>query len=146
MNTLSTIKNLRNQEEDFEWYPTTNEILESFEKDLETFMEDSRKRTYNCSFLDIGAGDGKVLKRVKEKFKTNLFVEKSQFHNSNMDKDFCLMGTDFHKTTFIDKEVDIVFSNPPYSEFKEWAKKILKEFCQGTLIYLGYSRKMGKRY
>ena len=136
MNTLSTIKNLRNQEEDFEWYPTTNEILESFEKDLETFMEDSRKRTYNCSFVDIGAGDGKVLKRVKEKFKTNLFVEKSQFHNSNMDKDFCLMGTDFHKTTFIDKEVDIVFCNPPYSEFKEWARKILKEFYQGTLIYL----------
>ena len=63
MNTLSTIKNLRNQEEDFEWYPTTNEILEKL---IEDFPNNFGRNYYSkLSFLDIGAGNGKVLDFVR---------------------------------------------------------------------------------
>lgn len=133
---LTRIKELN---EDFEWYPTTDEIINSMENDLSEFLRKIHNYRRGNSFLDIGAGNGKVLKSVKKNFSNFnrfLFVEKSQFHNSNMDRDFCLLGSDFHKTTFIDKDVDVVFCNPPYSEFKDWTRKILKEFSSGTTVYM----------
>ena len=136
MNTLSTIKNLRNQEEDFEWYPTTNEILEKL---IEDFPKNFGRNYYSkLSFLDIGAGNGKVLDFVREKteyFSKFLFVEKSQYHNSNMNPSYLLLGVDFHKTTFIDKNVDVIFCNPPYSEYEQWVCKILKEMNEESSLY-----------
>lgn len=37
------------------------------------------------------------------------------------------LGTDFNQNTLIDKPVDAIFCNPPYSEFENWTKRIIKE-------------------
>ena len=39
--------------------------------------------------------------------------------------DVILLGTDFNQQTVIDKKVDFIFCNPPYSEYDEWAEKII---------------------
>ena len=44
-----------------------------------------------------------------------------------MDNSIFIVGTDFHAQTLIDKRCDIIFINPPYSEFKVWANKIIRE-------------------
>jgi hypothetical protein len=41
--------------------------------------------------------------------------------------DIILLGSDFRTNTLIDKKVDCIFCNPPYSEFEDWAEKIILE-------------------
>ena len=85
------------------------------------------------SLLDCGAGDGRILKALGavEKFA----IEKSEILRDMLDKDICVIGTDFNEQTLIDKKVDVLFSNPPYLEFAEWVKKIIRE-ANTALIYL----------
>jgi hypothetical protein len=52
-----------------------------------------------------------------------------------MDKDIFIIGTDFHHQTLIDKRVNAIFCNPPYSEYMEWVTKIIKE-ANAEKIYL----------
>ncbi|WP_334085295.1 hypothetical protein [Helicobacter typhlonius] len=51
---------VKQNNEDFEWYPTTNEMLDVLLKRIKEIKED--KNLYLESMLDIGAGDGRVLK------------------------------------------------------------------------------------
>ena len=44
-----------------------------------------------------------------------------------MDKDTICLGTDFNATMLIDKPVDNIFCNPPYSEYEEWAERLIYE-------------------
>lgn len=52
-----------------------------------------------------------------------------------MDRDIFVVGSDFKEQTLIDKKVDIVFSNPPYSEYLDWAVKIITE-ANASIVYL----------
>jgi tRNA1(Val) A37 N6-methylase TrmN6 len=76
--------------------------------------------------MDIGAGDGRVLKAIQAKLETRLrtikcyAIEKAITHLNNMPKDITVVGTDFEQQTLVDKAVDIIFCNPPYSEFEQW--------------------------
>jgi len=38
-----------------------------------------------------------------------------------------LLGSDFLSQTLIDKKMDCIFCNPPYSEYETWAEKIIRE-------------------
>ena len=112
MNLLATVKH---DNQDFEWYPTTDEII---------------SRVYQWtnktdSVLDIGAGDGRVLGQLTES--RRYAIEKSVPLIEAMPADIIIIGTDFHQTTLIDKPVDVIFCNPPYSEYEQWAKKIILE-------------------
>ena len=127
MNAL--IENLKNNGQDFEWYPTTEEILKVFFKDYGS-----------GSILDIGAGNGGVYTQLKKisngKWGSSFYaIEKSQILISQMPADIFVVGTDFHQQTLIDKEVNTVFCNPPYSEYEKWAVKIIEQAnCEN--IYL----------
>lgn len=132
----SYLSELKQQNEDFEWYPTTNEIINRMISDI---RENNQYYKRDLSFLDIGAGDGKVLNRVRsemECYSKFLFIEKSQYHNSNMNRDYLLLGTDFHRTSLIHKTVDTIFCNPPYSEYVEWTTRIIKEMDSDSRLYL----------
>lgn len=56
MNAL--IEELKQAKEDFEFYPTTDEIIDKLARDIKASgYETCRSRSYN-SILDIGAGNG----------------------------------------------------------------------------------------
>jgi len=137
MNTL--IKTLKENNEDFEFYPTTKEILSVIFKDM-------KEESSHFSLLDIGAGNGNVFNILDDMIQcdsegipkatiTKYAFEKSPILINSMPEDIFIIGTDFYQQTLIDKKVDVIFCNPPYSEYVQWTKKIIKE-ANSKFIYL----------
>ena len=146
--TQQRVLDLQAAGEDFEWYPTTDEIL--------AIVARSIKRTASAhhrhdSIIDIGAGDGRALTRLQamlldkenqwDSIHLDLYaIEKSMIHLANMPKEIVVVGTDFHEQTLVDKEFGIVFCNPPYTEYEDWAYRILRE-CAAEEVYLVIPRR-----
>lgn len=137
MKTSSALAELKATSQDLEWYPTTNEIIDAFHAHVHRHEIES--------LLDIGAGDGKVLTAFKDKnsniergysYHTDLLaIEKSQPLLDLLPVDIGIIGTDFWQQSLLDKKVDCIFSNPPYSEFVEWSVKVIRE-ANANFIYL----------
>jgi len=121
--TLDLVEKLKANGEDFEFYPTTREIIAAVDRNM----------AEGCSILDVGAGRGDVLKGLR-KPKDLYAIEKSQILISHLPKEVFVVGTDFHRQTLIDKKVDVVFSNPPYSEFENWTCKVIREANARTVL------------
>lgn len=137
MSTATLIRDLKDANQDFEFYPSTSEIIGVVARDV---ISKHYSRDCRISFLDIGAGDGRVLTKIKEcvgratKSIVDMYaIEISNIHLNNMPKDVVVIGTDFMEQSMIDKPLDIAFSNPPYSEFESWAVKLIREAAVRTL-------------
>ena len=119
---MTTVKILKENDQDFEWYPTTDEIINCVKKHINA-------QTYGgYSILDIGAGDGRVLKALASGRNAECYsIEKSEILRNKQDKEIIPLGCDFWDNTLIDKKVDFIFCNPPYSEYEAWCEKIIKE-------------------
>lgn len=143
MNTAAVLKKVKENNEDHEWYPTTREIIESLYSDVKQFY-----RYEAFSMLDIGGGNAKVfnvidqLSEQSEEGRSGLprvskryVIEKSRTLINHMDPNVFVIGTDFWQQTLIDKRVDVIYSNPPYSEFERWSEKVIRE-ANSSLIYL----------
>lgn len=134
---ITLVDNLRHHEQDFEFYPTTNEIINALVLDIDGM----RNRDYDLraigSALDVGAGHGKVLRALSERANISALyaIEKSPILCQQLDDDVFIVGSDFHEQSLVAKQVDVTFCNPPYSEFEEWATKILRE-SSSKLVYL----------
>ncbi len=182
MKATTLVRNLKQVNEDYEWYPTTREIIEAMYWDLvgkkigeETYRAGGRR----YSMLDIGAGNCKVLNTIREiaeeqpllsekwtnhkgqeneytysrmegeRFANRVFItkymaiEKSQILTDLMPKETLIVGTNFHENTLIDKQSDVIFCNPPYSEYEQWATRIIREGNANT-IYLVIPQRWGK--
>lgn len=156
------IKEIKESGQDFEFYPTTKEIVQGVYDDLA--IKERYGKSY--SILDVGCGNGGfftkfdiIREEVSEYHKLNnidesqynfcdnkkakpianlgneFAIEKSEILINNLPSHIVVVGTDFWENTLIDKKVDIIFSNPPYSEFEEWSSKIIREAYCNT-IYL----------
>lgn len=121
MNT-ELLKQVKENNQDVEWYPTTDEILNVLVRHANIFD----------SVLDIGAGNGKALGRFKG---DRYAIEKSTILLDSLPSDVVIVGVDFHQNTLIDKSVDLIFCNPPYSEYEQWVVRIIKE-ANANEIYL----------
>lgn len=156
--TTKLLAEVKANNEDYEWYPTTKKIIEVMywdikQQDLSFKKTSYRSQTY-ISMLDIGAGDGKVFRTLKEisdenpnvdtrenrnytelRITKSYAIEKSQTLINSLDEEVFVIGTDFYEQTLIDKDVDVVFSNPPYSEFAKWSEKVIREANANT-VYL----------
>lgn len=123
---------LKSEGQDFEFYPTTDEIISALIRSI-----GRTERNGFHSFLDIGAGNGKVLKAVKDRavFTELYAIEKSIPLCKLLDDSVFIVGTEFHEQSLMAKKVDITFCNPPYSEFEEWAVKIIRE-SSSRFVYL----------
>lgn len=147
------VLNLKENNEDYEFYPTTDEML----RVIAPYMEHE-------TVLDIGCGTCKFKKYMDNKGKIEyqnyeqeqkrleieaerrgerhywnkrgydfqkinkyFVMEKSRILLQQLDADAICIGTDFNESILIDKKVSTIFCNPPYSEFKIWTKKILSE-------------------
>lgn len=133
--TAQALAELNATGQDFEWYPTTNEIIAVFHKIANPLRLES--------LLDIGAGNGKVLTRFKElnekntdKYNTDYFaIEKARPLLDSLPVDTGILGTDFWEQSLLDKSIDCIFSNPPYSEYIDWSVKIIRE-ANANYIFL----------
>lgn len=122
------VRTLRDNDCDHEWYPTTDEMIDTIRDDLHSFLKLRSDERVTASVLDCGAGDGRVLMKLTDG--PRYALEKAQPLMDAMDNSIFIVGTDFHKQTLIDKQINgAVFSNPPYSEYAAWSAKIIKEAC-----------------
>lgn len=137
MTTAITVEQLKEAGQDFEFYPTTAEMIGVVIQQI--------KQTEANKILDIGAGDGRVLEAIGKAFvyqtkeaatgidleensKLTLYsIEKSAILRAKQDKAIITIGCDLHQQTLIDKKMDAIFCNPPYSEFVEWTCRIIRE-------------------
>lgn len=132
MSVKNLVLKLKENDEDFEFYPTTKEMVKAI-------WEHRRQSSGFGDILDIGCGTCNFKKWVEEfnsqiknssnypHIKKYYVIEKSKTLLDMLDKDIFCLGTDFNQNTLIDKKVDTIFCNPPYSEYEEWTKRILFE-------------------
>ncbi len=130
--TPSLFESLKDNNQDFEFYPTTDEILNSIISDMkQTEKSNNHHMKYFReidSVLDIGAGDGRVLDAIGNTFGLKKRgIEKSSLLKEKWDKSILPIGSDFNEVTLIDKKSGIIFCNPPYKEYVNWTCKILEE-------------------
>ena len=77
--------------------------------------------------MDPSSKRNLTLQQKKLHYNNNLAhrygIEKSQTLLNNLHEKVIILGTEFHEQSLIDKEMDVIFCNPPYSEYEEWARK-----------------------
>lgn len=114
------LQSVKEAGEDFEWYPTTDRMIDVVTRHLDKTAE---------SIMDIGAGDGRVLTRLAACFERppSLFaIEKSMVLVQAQPETVIPVGTDLFEQTLACLSVDYIFCNPPYSEFETWASLIIE--------------------
>ncbi|MFK5951024.1 MAG: DUF4942 domain-containing protein [Methylococcales bacterium] len=126
--TRRMVVELKSCGNDFEWYPSSDLMVETIKKDIDEIYTHQYP-----SILDCGAGDGRVLKKLTNGDK--YAIEKSKPLLASLDSDIFIVGTEFEAQTLIDLKASVVFSNPPYSVYEEWATKIITE-ANASYIYL----------
>ena len=146
MNEL--IVELKEAGEDFEFYPTTRDMV----RRIWRFQSDNHSGHFRFGkVLDIGCGKCDFRKWVKElnqesgdRSSVDIYeyfvIEKSHILIDRLDPDVIVLGTDFNEATLIDKEVDTIFCNPPYSEYEEWTRRIILESCCDDIFLIIPSR------
>jgi len=160
-NTASKIRALQKADEDFEFYPTTPEIMEAMKNDLWKYLR-GHERDYNTrreekiyintfydqafqkgkkterleigTFLDIGAGDGRVLDLFDAEKKYGIEIARAQADDLIL-KGVFIIGRNYYDVVLNDQYYSLIFSNPPFSDFERWVNKILVE-CNFCVLYL----------
>ena len=87
--------------------------------------------------MDIGAGNGKVLTALEKLCGlSKLFaIEKASILCRQLPEHILVVGTEFEEQSLMSKPVDIVYCNPPYRQYEEWTRRIIKESAANR-IYL----------
>lgn len=133
--TVVTIKELKASNDDYEWYPTTEKIIKAVIDDVSNAGRAARAN----SVLDIGAGDSRVLEAFKSADGLSLMrfygIEKAPSHVARWSGDITFVGGDFYESDIANKEVDIIFSNPPFGSYERWTTQLIKS-AYATVIYL----------
>lgn len=131
----ATIKDLKESNTDFEWYPTTDKMIDAVINDVMTARDYKLAR----SILDVGAGDARVLEAFYEHpnldFTDFFGIEKSPSHVSRWDTRYTFIGGNFYESDVAANSVSVIFSNPPYGDFERWAARLIQT-SYAKVIYL----------
>ena len=92
--TAAMVARLKQTDSDFQWYPTTTEILNIIKNDIDHLI-DERYLESQPSILDCGAGDGRSLMHLTAGKK--YAIEKATPLISAMDVEIFVIGADFHQ-------------------------------------------------
>ncbi|MBR5304924.1 MAG: DUF4942 domain-containing protein [Candidatus Gastranaerophilales bacterium] len=156
MGIQQTLIELKENNEDFELYPSSREMLWKIYEVMDTgskildigcgtcnfkkYAEEFDKINQQKYFEDIDKYNKKLIDRYPDKpcrlISKYYVIEKSKILIDKFDKDTIVLGTDFYNTLLIDKKADTYFCNPPYSEYVEWTTRILADgnFKEAFLI------------
>ena len=118
--TQQIVNELKANNQDFEWYPTTDRMLEAVK---------TRMPTVTRSIMDIGAGDGRTLVKLAEKCKhtPELYsIEISEVLRNLQPETIIPAGTNFYEQDLMSLPVDVIFCNPPYQQFEMWVETIIR--------------------
>lgn len=143
MTVSRIVETLKAGGEDFEWYPTTQKIVDCLAERIFTEL-DYRPGEFSCDYdsvLDIGCGNGSFFEKIDRTRPVRMNTEKGcgsrLYHRYGIERSpalceqipdsIVLLGSDFNEQTLIDKRVDLIFCNPPYSEYEAWAEKIVMQ-------------------
>lgn len=120
MKTNQIVQHLKDENMDSEFYPTTDDIIQAIKPHLS-----GRK------ILDIGAGNGATLEKLtsgeNQQRWTRYAIEKNPMLKSLINSNILIIGDDFYENSLWDKKLDVIFCNPPYSEYDDWCYKIISE-------------------
>lgn len=139
--TLSVVRKLKSEAQDYEWYPSTKSQITSITNDIKKLHKDfdfTDRYSESISMLDVGAGDGRVLEQAIEELSQEndgrtlkvipYAIEKASIHTSTYrKKGITLLGTNFEETNFVSKKAIICFVNPPYSSFSLWLSNLIAQ-------------------
>lgn len=116
---MTILDAVKQADEDFEWYPTTQRMIDIVAKHIPTDAS---------SIMDIGAGDGRVLTSLAKRCeRAELYaIEKSLVLVQEQPESVTPVGTDFYQQNLACLPVDYIFCNPPYSEFEQWAAAVIE--------------------
>lgn len=141
----SLIQTLKDNNQDFEFYPTTNEILVKIANTLKDSLskDHNYRQTNSFTILDVCAGNGNALSALKQHLKEekeidfiNLQgIEKSPILYGTWDESIELVGTDFFQENLYNKTADILFCNPPFSQTETWFKRLLDN-CSSRIKHI----------
>jgi len=131
MSTSALVESLKAAGQDFEWYPTTTRMVD-------VILNHINARSGLESMLDIGAGDGRVLMQVAKRHEgAKLYsIERSPVLQQAQPDAIIPVGAEFFEQNLMSLPVDVAFSNPPYSEFEEWAARIIATVHANSLYLI----------
>lgn len=153
MSITALVKDLKAAGQDFELYPTTKEMIRCiWEHRRKPWSDGSGFKIESFGdVLDIGCGTCNFKRFIEELNEPYVkrwdagggeercsysdcvgigqyyVIEKSRILIDRLDAETIVLGTDFNENTLIDKPVGTIFCNPPYSEFEDWAARIIRE-------------------
>jgi hypothetical protein len=116
----ATLRTVQEAGEDFEWYPTTDRMIDAVSRWLDKTAG---------SIMDIGAGDGRVLRRMAARFELEpqlYAIEKSNILIQAQPENVIPVGTDLFEQNLACLPVDYIFCNPPYSAFELWSTVVIE--------------------
>ena len=164
MSITALVKDLKAAGEDFEFYPTTKEMIariwehcrtkkirlsRAVRDKVGTFGDVLDIGCGTCNFkrwideinkpLEVVSGTG-YDRRVDRDKCVDIYryyvIEKSRILLDKLDAETIVLGTDFNECTLIDKPVDTIFCNPPYSEYEDWTARIIKESVCSSIYFI----------
>lgn len=163
MTITALINELKEQEQDFELYPSVPEMIKTiwansdsgtwldigagtcnFKKYFNQFSDEFNTKwdnqmklheaSYNCYTHKYEIEAPKGQK--KSRISTYYVIEKSQILIKNFDDETICIDTNFDTCCLFDKPVTNIFCNPPYSQYEEWFYRIVSEANVSNAIFL----------
>ena len=129
MQTNKIVETLKQEKMDFEFYPTTDEIINVIKASMPE---------YGGTILDIGAGNGATLQKLTRGEHshrwTRYAIEKNSMLKALINTDTLVIGDDFMENSLYDKKLDVIFCNPPYSDYENWGFKVIAEANAGSIF------------
>jgi len=121
--TSELVRDIKAADEDYEFFPTSVRMVEIVARQLDKSAD---------SIMDIGAGDGRVLTQLAERFTKHghtpllYAIEKSMVLVQAQPENVIPVGTDLFEQNLACLPVDYIFSNPIYSQYETWACIIIE--------------------
>lgn len=163
MTITALINELKEQEQDFELYPSTPDMIKTiwancddgtwldigagtcnFKKYFNKFSDEYNTKwdnqmklhdaSYNCYTHKYEIEAPKGQK--KGRISKYYVIEKSQILIKKFDNETICIDTNFDTCCLFDKPVTNIFCNPPYSQYEDWFYRIVSEANVSNAIFL----------